>query len=103
MANGYELQAGELDSHAGHLDGFADQLRTALDAATSVSLPTDAYGIICQFFPPLLTPIQTIGLDAIGKAVDAMADDAQGIRDNAGEYRAQEEHHAATFGRGMAR
>jgi len=97
MSNGYELQAGELDSHAGHLDECAAALRTARDAAVSVSLPTDAYGIICQFFPPLLMPIEQHGIDAITKAVEAMEDNAQAIRDSARNYRDQEDSGVATF------
>lgn len=97
MPDGYELLASELDSHASHLDEVADKLRTARDAAVSVSLPTEAYGLICQFFPPLLSPIEKTGLDALTEAVEALEGNARDIRDSARNYRDQEDSAAAMF------
>ncbi|GLZ37562.1 type VII secretion target [Actinokineospora sp. NBRC 105648] len=101
MPDGYGLTATELDAHASHVDGVADQLNTALSAATAVALPTGAYGVICQFFPPLLDPVEQYGIDAITESVTAMTDNAAGIRGNAENYRTMESDTADAFDRGV--
>ena len=38
--DGYEVLTGELDAHAGRVDGLTDRLRTAVDAAQQVTWTT---------------------------------------------------------------
>jgi hypothetical protein len=95
---GFELVPEELRAHAARLDGIRDRLSTALDAARTVSLPTDAYGLICQFFPPMVDPVEQMGMDAIGEAVTAMEETATGVRETAKTYDAVDEANRSAFG-----
>lgn len=91
MGNGGFEVGSDLTAHAGALDGCTDQLRQAADAAKQVSMPTDAYGIICQPFRMLLDPVEQYGMDALNDAVDAMEATAQKVRDSARAYQDSED------------
>lgn len=97
MADGFELVTAELRAHASRLDGIRDQLNTALAAARTVSLPTGAYGVICQFFPPMVDPVEQMGMDAIGEAVTAMEETATEIRGTADTYDAVDDTNRQAF------
>ena len=86
MTGSFELVPEELRAHASRLDGIRDRLSTALDAARTVSLPTGAYGVICQFFPPMVDPVEQMGMDAIAEAVTAMQSTADEVRETARTY-----------------
>lgn len=86
MADGFELVGWELQGHAGRLVDFTDRLRQAVDAAQQVSMPIDAYGILCQPFRALLDPVENYGVDALNGAVTAMEAAAKGVRDTARAY-----------------
>jgi Excreted virulence factor EspC, type VII ESX diderm len=100
MPNGYEV-SGDLSSHGGQLDAVRDQLQTALDAAMAVSMPTDAYGVLCQPFRMMLDPVEQFGMDAITKAMSAMESLAQGVRDTARAYETQDQNVKQMFDEGM--
>jgi hypothetical protein len=97
VADGFELVGAELSGHAGKLDGFTDRLRQAVGAAQQVSMPTDAYGILCQPFRALLDPVERYGVDALNKAVDAMEAVAKGVRDTAQAYEGTEDGNTSSF------
>lgn len=97
-AGGFGVTADALDAHAKALDGLQGRLQTAVDAAKSVSMPTDAYGIICQPFRMMLDPVEQWGLDALSGAAQSMEATAQGIRETAKQYHEVEENIAKTFG-----
>ncbi|PRX46536.1 excreted virulence factor EspC (type VII ESX diderm) [Prauserella shujinwangii] len=87
---GFEVD-GDLDAHAGQLDDCTGMLRQAADAARQVSMPTDAYGILCQPFRMLLDPVEQYGIDALDEAVTAMEAAADKVRTAARRYRGTEE------------
>lgn len=87
---GYELGA-DLDAHAKQIDGIGDALKGAVDAAQQVSMPTDAYGILCQPFRMMLDPVEQFGIDALNKAVEAAAAVANNVRTASNAYQAQDE------------
>ena len=62
----------DLTAHAHQLDGIGDGIRQAIDAANQVSMPTDAYGILCQPFRMMLDPIEQYGIKALQDASQAM-------------------------------
>ncbi|MFI7115689.1 type VII secretion target [Amycolatopsis sp. NPDC049868] len=93
---GFELGA-DLDAHAKQIDGIADGLRTAVDAAQQVSMPTDAYGIICQPFRMMLDPVEEFGINALNKAVEAATAVANNVRSASNAYQTQDENFAAEF------
>ncbi len=87
---GFEVGA-DLEAHATQLDGVADQLTQALEAAQQVSMPTDAYGILCQPFRMLLDPVEQYGVDALRDSVKAMQATADKVRSAAKQYQAADE------------
>jgi hypothetical protein len=95
-AGGFEIGA-DLNAHASQLDGVTDSLRQAVDAANQVSMPTDAYGIICQPFRMLLDPVEQFGVDALTKAVEAMESVAEAARTSAKGYQAVEDEITGTL------
>jgi len=80
---GFEVAAGDLRAYAGNVDGHAQKLGQAVDAANQ-AMPNDAYGVICQFLPPLFNELEQAagealtasqgGLEAISKKLHASAD-----------------------------
>lgn len=98
MAGGYGVLVDELDAHARKVDGFAERLRAAADAARQVTMNDDAYGVICQPFAALLQPFEEMGVNALAKGVEAITDTAQRVRETAGSYGEQESSEAARLG-----
>ena len=99
-AGGFGVTADALDGHAQALDGLQSRLQGAVDAAKTVSMPTDAYGIICQPFRMMLDPVEQWGMDALNGVAEAMTATANGVRETAAHYREVEENIRATFGGG---
>jgi hypothetical protein len=89
-AGGFEIGS-DLNAHAAQVDGVTDSLRQAVDAANQVSMPTDAYGILCQPFRMLLDPVEQFGIDALTKAVTAIESVAEDVRTSAKSYQAVED------------
>ncbi|MET1072733.1 MAG: type VII secretion target [Umezawaea sp.] len=86
-----------MDGHRKQLDDLGERLRGALDAARTVSMPTDAYGILCQPFRMMLDPVEQWGLDALNGAVEAMDTTANGVNDTVKRYRTMDESIGETF------
>ncbi|WP_307867607.1 type VII secretion target [Umezawaea beigongshangensis] len=86
MAGGWEVVADELDGHGKQLLDLSDRLQTAIDAAKQVSMPTDAYGILCQPFRLMLDPVEQWGLDALQGAVDAVSATSEQVKTTAQGY-----------------
>ena len=98
MAGGYEVVTEALVGHATSLGRIADQLNTALDAANTVSMPRDAYGVICQFFPPMIDPIEQAGVNAIQQGVTSVNDTITAVNNTARDYDTVETTNAQSFG-----
>ncbi len=103
MASGFDVVVEALDKHARNLDDRAAAVSEALAAATSVSVSEDAYGIICQFLPPCINPVEDEGINALKAAVECLQEDAQDIRSTAAAYRNTDESQATGFGGSAAR
>ncbi|HEY7597368.1 MAG TPA: type VII secretion target [Actinophytocola sp.] len=86
MADGYDVLTGELEGHAGKVDGLTDRLRTAVDAANTVTMNNDAFGVVCQPFAAMLQPFEEMGVRALRQGADTMADIAGKVRDTARDY-----------------
>jgi hypothetical protein len=93
-ADGFEVGT-DLTAHAGQLDGVTDSLRQAVDAANQVSMPTDAYGILCQPFRMMLDPVEEFGINALKEAVSAMESAAGKVRQAAEAYQGVDEDFAS--------
>ncbi|GGP50667.1 type VII secretion target [Saccharothrix coeruleofusca] len=88
---GFEIVAETLEAHGKQLADLSSRLQGAVDAARTVSMPTDAYGIICQPFRMMLDPVEQWGLDALGGAVEAMEAAGKAVQDTVRQYREMEE------------
>ncbi|WP_033293751.1 type VII secretion target [Amycolatopsis jejuensis] len=93
---GYEI-GGDLESHARQLDGIGDGLKQAVDAANQVSMPTGAYGILCQPFRMMLDPVEEYGITALQNTVTAMDAQAKKVRDAAKAYLGYEDEAAGAM------
>ncbi|MCT2587695.1 ESX-1 secretion-associated protein [Actinophytocola gossypii] len=96
MPDGYEVLADELRTHAGKVDGLAGRMGTARDAANQV-MPDDAYGIICQFLPPVINPLEQQAADALTAGQDGFTGVAESLRESADDYERRDENHADGF------
>jgi hypothetical protein len=86
-----------LAGHASRLGKVHDQLALAVQAAQTVSMPRDAYGVICQFFPPMIDPLEQRGVEALASAAETMDDTSVAIGNTARVYDAVDRANARSF------
>ncbi|SES28744.1 type VII secretion target [Actinokineospora terrae] len=86
MPDGYGVLTDELGAHAGRLDALNDRLEQAFDAADQVHLGSEAYGVICQFFVPIVQAVSRPAVDSIRETATTMEATANGVRETAGSY-----------------
>ncbi|WP_018686729.1 type VII secretion target [Actinokineospora enzanensis] len=86
MPDGYGVLIDELGAHASRLDNLGDRLDQALDAANQVHLGDQAYGVICQFFVPIVHAVSDPGVASIRESATTMGATADGVRATAGSY-----------------
>jgi hypothetical protein len=98
MPDGYDVLTSELQTHASRVDGLADRLGTAVDAARQVTMNDSAYGVICQPFAMLLQPFEQMGVNALNQAVTTVRESAGKVRDTARVYDTTEGTEATRFG-----
>ena len=98
MSDGYDVIVDALVGHAVQLGKLHDQLALAVQAAQTVSMPRDAYGVICQFFPPMIDPLEQRGVDALDAAAESMTNTSVAIGNTARVYDAAEASNARSFG-----
>lgn len=96
-AGGFNVTSDVLEAHAKALEGLHGRLQGAVDAANTVSMPTDAYGIICQPFRMLLDPVESWGMDALKGVAEAMDATAKKVTETAKHYQAVEDQIAKTM------
>ncbi|MEV0704642.1 type VII secretion target [Saccharopolyspora sp. NPDC050389] len=97
MTNAFDVSPEELRSHASRLDALSDQLKTALDAANQVTMGTEAYGVICSFFVPIVQAVSQPGVDALSTASESMSDQAGNVKDTAQTYESGDQANADSF------
>ncbi|WP_184451016.1 type VII secretion target, partial [Actinoalloteichus hoggarensis] len=86
MSEAYDVVPEDLVAHASHLDALTDRLNTAISAAETVSMSDDAYGLICQFLPPIINPMEEEGITALNAAVEGITTSAENVRATADQY-----------------
>ncbi|NKE59908.1 ESX-1 secretion-associated protein [Lentzea sp. PSKA42] len=100
-SGGFHVTSDVLEAHAKALEGLHGRLQGAVDAANTVSMPTDAYGIICQPFRMLLDPVEQWGMDALKGVAEAMDSTAKKITETAKDYQAVEDQIAKAMKGGV--
>ncbi|MFE0027557.1 type VII secretion target [Amycolatopsis sp. NPDC059021] len=88
---GFKVLGEELGTHEGKVRGFADRMKTVVDAAQQVTMDNSAYGVICQPFALLLDPFEQMGVRALQQASDSINGTADKVKDAADAYRKQDE------------
>jgi hypothetical protein len=94
MAERFEIVTETLDGHRKQLDDLTERLRGAVDAAKTVSMPTDAYGILCQPFRMMLDPVEQFGIQALQQASQAMTAVSGSVREAARGFHEQDQANA---------
>ncbi|WP_412744020.1 type VII secretion target [Krasilnikovia sp. MM14-A1004] len=84
--------------HAGEVTQVSEAMRTAQSAVHQVSMDSQAYGVICQFLPALLTPVFDLGVDALRGSVEALQETAAGLRGAAADTEATDAGNARAIG-----
>ncbi|MCG8925700.1 type VII secretion target [Lentzea sp. CC55] len=100
-AGGFNVTSDVLEAHAKALEGLHGRLQGAVDAANTVSMPTDAYGIICQPFRILLDPVEQWGMDALKGVAEAMDSTAKRVTETAKHYQQVEDQIMKTLRGGV--
>lgn len=99
----FEVVPDELRTHASHLDGLTDRLNTAVDAANTVVMDSEAYGLLCAFLPPIINATtQNDATDALKAAVDGMKTTADNVRTAAQNYDDTDQANADPFQKQLA-
>lgn len=101
MTDQYEILTEALAIHAKNVNGFADRLVQAVDAAREVSLPSDAFGLYCADLPLMLNPLQYLGAAALDCGAKRLTTTASNVREAAERYAEIDDHNAFTLHRAM--
>ena len=93
---GFEVAAGDLRAYAGNVDGHAQKLGQAVDAANQ-AMPDDAYGVICQFLPPLFNELEQAAGEALTASQGGLEAISKNLRASADSYESQDDAMGLTF------
>jgi len=93
----YEVLTDDLRAHVSHLEGLMDRVQTAMQAAQTVSMDDQAYGLICAFLPGILNPMEEKGAQAMTAASDALGTTADNVNQAIAAYEDREQATAQPF------
>lgn len=96
MHEGFQVVADDLRTHAGKVDGHAQAIAQAVDAANQ-AMPDDAYGLICQFLPAVLNELEDEAGDALKASHGGLEAIAENLRATAESYETQDADGAMRF------
>lgn len=98
MVDDYEVTADDLATHAANLVRITAKLDAALDAANAQSVPTDAFGYICQAVPGwFVTPLHDRGVASVQNAIARAEEIRKTIADIGRHYDQRDSANAAAF------
>jgi hypothetical protein len=97
VSDRFEVVTDDLRTHAANIDAVRQRFDAVLSAIDTVAQDNEAYGIICQFLPPILsnrqdeqkelTTMAQENLQLLAEAVRGTADDYDAVDEAvAGEY-----------------
>ncbi|MEU5873934.1 type VII secretion target [Glycomyces sp. NPDC047369] len=99
MGTHLEVDPDELDAHAANIMTLHDRFDAVLSAIDAVSQDDQAYGVICQFLPPILEGRQSVQRELTAREQGNLERLAQALKDTATSYREADETAAADLGR----
>ncbi|MCD0442265.1 ESX-1 secretion-associated protein [Glycomyces sp. A-F 0318] len=91
MADHFDVVTDDLRAHAGNIDAIRERFAAVLGAINSVSQDDEAYGIICQFLPPILADRQEEQKELTAMAQENLELLAEAVRATAEDYEAADE------------
>ncbi|MEU6247560.1 type VII secretion target [Glycomyces sp. NPDC047010] len=87
MGTHIEVDPEELDAHAANILTLHQRFDAVLSAIDTVSQDDQAYGIICQFLPPILEGRQSEQRELTSMEQGNLERLAQALKDTASSYR----------------
>ncbi len=97
MSDQVAVRHTELVTHAGHVDGIADQVAEAAQAGSAVRAGGDAYGKLCAMVPMMLNGLQDTLIDGINSAAASLRDTGARLRVTADGYASTDQRRADAF------
>jgi hypothetical protein len=97
MSDQVAVRHAELITHAGHVEGVADQVTKAAEAGAAVRAGNDAYGKLCVMVPVMLNALQDTLIDGIDAAAGSLHDTGDRLRITAAEYESADQRRADVF------
>ena len=91
MSDHIEVVTDDLRAHAANIDALRERFAAVLDAIGTVSQDNEAYGIICQFLPPVLADRQAEQKELTSMAQENLELLADALRTTAEDYEAADE------------
>ncbi|WP_051393113.1 type VII secretion target [Glycomyces arizonensis] len=91
MSDQFDVVTDDLNTHAANIDALRERFGAIQSAMDSVVQDNEAYGIICQFLPPVLAGRQADQKDLVTMAQENLELLAQALRDTADSYTAADE------------
>jgi uncharacterized protein YukE len=89
----------QLRTHAQNLDGIADAFANVIGAGDQIIQDDEAYGLLCQWIPPILAERQQEQQDITKLLQTNLGKIAGALRESAAEYEAADEDAASGFER----
>lgn len=81
----FQVELGALRSHAGRVDEVASAVGQAVGAAET-TLDSKAFGVMCQFLPPVVSSSQTQTVDCVRGLAETLTKTASEVRDMANTF-----------------
>jgi len=91
MSDHIDVVTDDLVTHAANIDALRERFGAILGAIDSVAQDNEAYGIICQFLPPILADRQSEQKELTSMAQENLELLAQALRSTAEAYEAADE------------
>ena len=89
----------QLRTHAQNLNGLSDAFADVLGAIDHITEDDEAYGLLCQWIPPILSERQQTQKDITQLLQTNLGKIAEALRETAADYEAADEQAAADFER----
>ncbi|GAA2319231.1 type VII secretion target [Glycomyces scopariae] len=97
MSDQFEVVTDDLRTHAANIDAVRERFGAVLSAMETISQDNEAYGIICQFLPPVLEGRQDEQKELTTMAQENLEMLAEALRSTADDYDAVDEGVASSY------
>jgi hypothetical protein len=97
MSDQFEVVPDDLRTHAASIDAVRERFGAVLSAIDTIAQDSEAYGIICQFLPPILANRQEEQKELTTMAQENLELLAEALRGTADDYEAVDEAVASAY------